>query len=208
MNLNRVAQEQQKERAFADKVHHFSEIKASYEVRGFDGFYSVLYAGRNMSRRPSRSMVRIVGGDSAIDKELLQMRISPVNPSDTFHWEFIKEKETPFRKPFRVYFPTPLQKGNEFAFEVAGQWPGTFGRKEDYIFFPIQLFKRGIQVLRLQAILPSCPLRYEGVVLKGIRYAVAKVQPTLEETDAGCSIAVTLEKPRHLYAIWFTRGDI
>lgn len=208
MNLNRVAEDQQKERIFTDSRHHFSEIKASYEVKGFDGFYSVLYAGRNVSRKASRSTVCLAGGDSAIDRHLLKLHVTRIHPPADPGWEFLEENETPFRKPFRIYFPSPLEKGGEFAFEVSCCWPGTFGRKEDYVFFPVQRFRRGIQVLRLQVVLSSRPIRYEGVVLKRGRYKIAKTQPVLEETAAGWSIAVMLQKPRRLYVIWFTRRDI
>lgn len=211
MNINRVAQEafQENSRIFSNSSHRFSMIEASYDIVGFDGYYTVLFQGQNVSRKPTRSIVRLVGGDSAIDTSVLRLEILPRRPTESLTWDFVRAEETPYRKPFRIFFSSPLKKRDEFAFEVRCCWPGTFSRKDDYVFFPIHHFRKGIDLLRLRVILGQHPVKYEGVVWVRGRYRVADTQPTLEPFGEGrWSIAVTVRKPKHLYAIWFTRKDI
>lgn len=210
VNLNRLAQGsfQRGEHLFVDRMHHYSHISAMYEVEGFDGHYSVSYAGENVLRKPSRSVVRMIAGDSAIDRGVLALTISPMPPTESLTWDFVDEKETPYRKPFRVFFRSPLAKGDPFGFRLSCNWRGTFARKDDYVFWPVHQFRRGIDVQELMVLLPVCPVRYEGVIWRRGRYKVAETQPVLQEVERGWCIKATLQKPRHLYAIWFTRGDI
>jgi hypothetical protein len=209
VNLHRIAQDSFDYGApqLIDRRHQFSEIIARYERNLSDGSYDIRYRGTNYGRRPSRSLIRMVAGDSAIDASRLNLQVSLPN-GQPLDWEFLEDGATPFRKPFRVFFPQPLERGRSFEFRVSCSWPGTFGRKEDYDFFPLHTFRRGVDRFRMESVFTAPPSRFQAVFFKGSGYKLAPIQPRLSQENELWVVTSELVRPRQLYAVWYRRTDI
>lgn len=129
----------------SDEKHHYSLIETNYKKEGHDGYACMHLVGVNISGAISDYLRIRIGGDSPID-DLKKIDLHAIDKysNEEIHAEIIKELETLYFKPHKVYFKNPLPHSSPFDIEIKYKWPGAFTRQSDYFFYILHANKKGV----------------------------------------------------------------
>lgn len=189
-----------------DKTHRFSLIEQTVRIEGTDNLFTLRYKGTNASKNASRFFRDAVTGDSAVDSPRMEIKAWDNLNKIQLNWKLLKDE--PYEKLFEIYFQQALDKGADFDIEVSGKWPGTFTRKEDYVFYPIHFYKRGVEKFVGKLILDHPPTYLEGIRIVGRTPKPEGVKPLIGQKDGKHVVVWEIEKPKHIYILQFGRQDI
>lgn len=189
-----------------DNKHRFSLIQQKYILEGYNGAFVLRYQGKNVTKQISRFFRDSVVGDSAADVSFMAIKVVDKIRNVPLIWKLIKDE--PYEKLIEVYFCEPLNFGDEFDIEISCQWPGTFTRREDYVFFPIHYYKHGVEKLIGQLVLNSSPSYIEGLRFDGKRVELEPVQPKMQRKGRKYVITWEIDNPKYIYILQYGRRDI
>lgn len=195
-----------------DVRHFYNEQTWQFEIDGRDGVYRASISVTNMHTDPTEFIPVKVSGDSPVLFEDIEAYFVdkktntkyPVDKDDMIY-------DKPYVKCFRVNFPSPLQRGDTFEAEVVCKWPGTFSKRDDFVFMAFQRFTQGVRRATAKVILPSPPRFYRVAIWE--KNKVPRLATGAEGIRArleGSTIVWEKEEPRQdcVYIVGFRREDL
>ena len=121
-------------------------------------------------------------------------------------WKLLQDE--PYAKLIELLFHRPLGTRDSFDVEFSCRWPGTFTRREDYVFFPMHYFQLGVEKLVGRLILDDEPGYIVGMRLVGETSEAEPRQPSLDEREGKFVVSWEIDNPQHIYVLRFSRGDL
>jgi hypothetical protein len=189
-----------------DNTHRFLLIQQTYLIDGHDGAFVLRYHGKNATNQISRCFRDSVVGDSAADTSLMAIKVVDKDKNVPLRWKLLKDE--PYEKLIEIYFLQPLNFGDEFDIEISCRWPGTFTRREDYVFYPIHYYKHGVKKLIGELILNAAPNYVEGIRFDGGKAMLETVQPQIQRRRNKFVVTWEIENPKYIYILQYGRQDI
>lgn len=189
-----------------DNTHTFLLIQQTYLIDGYDGTFVLRYHGKNAINQMSQCFRDSVVGDSAADTSLMAIKVVDKGKNVPLTWKLLKDE--PYEKLIEIYFLQPLNFGDEFDIEFSCRWPGTFTRREDYVFYPIHYYKHGVKKLVGELILNAAPSYVEGIRFDGGKAMLETVQPQIQRRENKFIVTWEIENPTHIYILQYGRQDI
>ncbi|HLE38811.1 MAG TPA: hypothetical protein VJA44_04050 [Acidimicrobiia bacterium] len=189
-----------------NRRHHLDLIRHELTVIGHDDKFRLRYSGTNTARRKSREFVESLVGEAPCSKAQLGLRV--IDKLSGLPMSFVFEQDEDREKVLSIPFPRPLARGERFDIEITGLWPGNFTTLDDYAFFPMNPYKRGVSKLEATLILPKCPTYLRSRVVG--RGAPGRLpDPTMRlRRDGQCAIMWQIDRPSGIYVLEFGRSDL
>jgi hypothetical protein len=189
-----------------DKTHKMSLIHQTYQIKCYDGIFTLRYQGKNAGKEVSRFFRDSIASDSAADISLMDVRVIDKIKDIPLKWKLLKDKT--YQKLMEIYFFQPLYPGEEFSIEISCRWPGTFMRREDYVYYPVHYYQKGVRKLIGELVLDLEPTYIEGVRFNGKKLELEVERPQITKRNERYLIRWEIEKPQNIYILHFGRQDI
>lgn len=189
-----------------DNTHRFLLIQQTYLIDGYDGTFVLRYHGKNATNQMSQCFRDGVAGDSVADTSLMAIKVVDKAENVPLTWKLLKDE--PYKKLIEIYFRQPLNFGDEFDIEFSCRWPGTFTRREDYVFYPMHHYKHGVKRLVGELILNAAPIYVRGIRRDGKKTMLEPVQPQIQRRENKFVVTWEIENPKHIYILYYGRQDI
>jgi hypothetical protein len=124
---------------FLESEHKISLVEIHHNVKKTHDYVYIRKKGQNIYDEPSDALKIRLSADSPIDDvRLLKLHARDKKSGAELHTELMKEHETLFFKPYKIYFKSPLAKDEDFDVEINYVWPGAFTKMSDYVAFVFQ----------------------------------------------------------------------
>jgi len=189
-----------------ENTHRMKLIEQTLRIEGHDGRFVQCYKGVNATKQVSRFFRDSVVGDSPT--EASSMNIQAIDRRSNIPLKWRLAKDSPYQKIVEIYFHQPLPPGGEFDIEWSSLWLGTFTRREDYAFYPINYYKRGVEKLIARLMLNKVPSYVELIRVDRNKVFLESSQPEIKKDKECCVVECTIENPRHIYLLQYGRQDL
>jgi hypothetical protein len=189
-----------------DETHELTLVEQTYIIKGNDAQYILRYKGKNVSDDISRFFRDGVVGDSPMEVALMNIQVVDNIRNIPMKWKVIKD--SPYEKIIEIYFFQPLIPGEGFDIRWSCRWLGTFTRSEDYVFYPVNYYKRGVKKLIARIVLDKKPKYVELIKINGEKIELEPQRPKIREENEKCVITYEIDNPKFIYVIQFGRQDI
>jgi len=189
-----------------DNKHQFSLIQQTYILDGYDGKFILRYRGNNSKKQVSRFFRDSVVGDSPADTSKMEIQVLDKIRKLPLKWRLLKDES--YEKLIEIYFFQPLNLGDGFDIEFSCQWPGTFTRREDYVFYPIHYYKRGVEKLIGKLVLNAVPSYIEGIRFDGKTLEIESTPPRISKKQSKSVVTWEIENPKYIYILQYGRQDL
>ena len=189
-----------------DRTHKFSLIRQRYIIDGYDGEFELEYRGENATKGVSRSYRDAVVGDSPLDVPIMAIEAEDKYAGVPLKWDVLKDE--PYKKLIEIFFARPLNSGDNFFIKLRFQWPGAFTRTEDYVFFPTNHYKLGVDKIIGELVLKKAPSYVEGIRFDGKKFTLEPTQPRVIKKKRKVFIIWEIKNPKYMYILQYGRRDI
>jgi hypothetical protein len=211
LDLGHLAMEMSWRTKYSDKTHRFHLYEETYTVIGRDGKFIYHYQGFNATKFPSSGIRDITCGDSPIDAGRMNIEARDLlRGGKKLAWKVVSDH--PYVKIVEIVFQQPIASNEEFDIEWSCDWPGTFTRSTDYVFFTWWRRRRGTDTFRGRLVLAAPPGFVQESRYYGRHSRTEAEQPTITETDGRTIICYETDEPilpkGYIYQIEFGRTDL
>jgi hypothetical protein len=211
LDLRKLALSQyiEPDRALVDNTHRFERISQTFTIAGHDGSFVLRYTGRNESKNISTCFRDSVVGDSPIDIDKMDIKAVDKSTGAALQWRVLRDD--PYEKMVEVDYRAPLRPHERFDIEWSCDWPGAFSRAEDYVFFPLHYYQKGVEEFRGTLIMDTPPKYVEGVRLRvfpwlrRLHTTAAPVAPLVRRRGKGYRVTWTVSRPTDIYLLQYGR---
>jgi hypothetical protein len=193
-----------------DKTHHFDFIEERYEVVGTNGKFSYHYRGTNVSRSSSLGIREVICGDAPVETTRMNVQARDLARGRPITPKVVTDK--PYMKVFDLVFPQPVPPGEQFEICWSCEWPGTFTRVDDYVFFTSWARLRGVSHFVGTLVLAVPPRFVVASRYYGRHTRTELGQPEIVERNGLIEVTLEMNDPPlpkgYIYQLEFGRGDI
>jgi len=189
-----------------DNSHRFLLIQQKYVLEGYDGTFILRYKGENVTTEISRCFRDSIVGDSAADVSQMGFRVLDKTNGVLLKWNLLKDE--PYEKLIEIYYHQPLCLEDIFDIEFSCRWPGTFTRRDDYVFYPIHYYKHSVEKLVGELVLNAAPSYVEGIRFDGKQVKLEVTQPFIRKKRGKFVVRWEIENPKYIYILQYGRQDI
>jgi len=189
-----------------DDTHALVLVEQTYIIKGTDVQCILRYKGINMNKQVSRFFRDSVAGDSPMDALLMNIQAIDKARNTPLKWKLVKDSS--YEKIIEIYFFEPLKQGEEFDIEWSCQWLGTFTRREDYVFYPVNIYKQGVKKLIARLVLERKPKYIELIRINNKGANLEPLRPQIKEEDKKFVITYEIDNPKFIYIVQFGRQDL
>lgn len=172
-----------------------------FSLSGSDGEFKYEFQGFNASNKSVAFIREQITDDSPINSLIFNAKDN--NTGYSLDWKVIKDQK--YIQILEIYFTHPLAPGELFDISFSYTLLDSFKRKEEYVFYPEHIFKKGTNVLSASLQLEFPPMRYELLKVDNDECDVLE-QPILEQGDGAVLIKFTIKNPKSLYVLKFVRS--
>lgn len=187
-----------------DNIHYYLVREEHFDIRGDDAFFNFRFQGYNASNSPSRFIRIIICDDSPVQLDKLDLKAIDNQTQAPLEWKVIKDQT--YSNVIELYFIHPLAPGSSFDISFSYKFSGSFARKEEYVFYPSFIYKKGTKKLIASLSLDFPPIRYEFLRFVEGGF-VTEEQPIIENIKDRAIIKFEINTPKDIYLLKFIRRD-
>lgn len=183
-----------------DDKHRFLEPEEQFDIIGKDAFFSYRFQGLNASDSPSRFIRDRIVDDIPIHLDSLGIEAIDNQSGNPLQWKVVKNQT--YAIIVEYFFTHPLSPGDSFDISFSYKLLGSFTRKEDYVFFPQHIYKKGTNKFKASLSLELPPIYYELLRFDGRKFTLEE-QPELEISKNKATIKWETTKTKDLLLLKF-----
>jgi hypothetical protein len=190
-----------------DTKHRYTFRQETYDISGTDCKMELHAEGHNASDSISQSVRTKIADDSPLITD--EMDFTARQGGKEVPWEIVYDGE--YEKIIETRFREPLQPGDSFDLTISSWFENTFRRRDEYVFFPVHHYERGVNRLVGRVVLDEEPLSkevLEVVETESMNFEVSETQPEVTREDGRFVVEFEQRDPDGIYMMKFTRSDI
>lgn len=146
-NLEQLALSQfiEEDERINDEKHSYERIKAKFDITGDNLFMTVSLRGKNTTNTPTEYIQEKIANDDRLVPENMEFKAKQ-NEKEIRHELVDNNNGGDYAMIFRIKFNQPISPREKFDIEYECKLPYT-PKKEDYIYFPTNQYKKGVDKL-------------------------------------------------------------
>lgn len=188
-----------------DCTHKLDIQEEHDEITNQDAFLSFRFQGVNTSSSPSHFIREEISDEIPIEFNNLEFTAIDNRSKMALSWKVIKDLI--YAKIIEIYFTYPLLEGESFDISFSYKLLGSFKKgDDDYVFYPVHFYKKGVNKLITTLSLDSPPINYELLRFDGKEF-ITEVQPKLEIANDRATIKLMINNPKGIYLLRFRRQN-